>query len=150
MGSKQSKSPKRQGRTKLAAKTNAARNEVLQLAESYLQQGKLAEANQLVKQLRQVEPNCAPALALHGRIALQDRQFREAQELFTRACEADPTIASYRELLALAAVVQGKLKLAEQSFLLAAQMGPTSTQLWFNQGSICFRQRQFPICSNLL
>jgi tetratricopeptide (TPR) repeat protein len=98
--------------------------EVLQVATRLLQDGRLAEAEQICRQILQAEPRHVPAIHLLGVVALKAGNAQAAIDVLTLAIRIEGNQPSLHINLGEALRAAGKLDLAAASYRQAAMLDP--------------------------
>ena len=109
-------------------------SEALAIAIEHHQGGRLQAAEQIYRQILQVEPNHADALHLLGVIAAQFGKHDIAVEYMGRATQLDPANAMAHNNLGNALMGQGKLEEAVASYRRALQLKPDYSEAHYNLG----------------
>ena len=92
------------------------------LAECLLDEGKPAEANQLITEILEVDPANLDALVLRGTLLQLNNNFAEAVEVLTQAVNSDPYDYTARFKLAQVYQAQGNSELAKASLERAEEL----------------------------
>lgn len=126
--------------------------DAFEVAQSLLRMGKLAESEQLCRQILSANPRHAPAMHLLGAIALQARQWPAAVQCLTAAIRMDGSQPRFHATLGEAHRAQGQLDEAIACYRQAVRLQPTFVEghnnlgtLWKSLGNLqaaaeCFRQ----------
>ena len=105
-------------------------------AKAFHQQGRLAEAERLYRQVLALEPRHAEALHLLGVVALQTGRHDAAADLIGRAIETAPAVAAYHANLAGALKGLGRLEEAAAASRTAIDLKPDFAEAWSNLGDL--------------
>ncbi|MGA8147220.1 MAG: tetratricopeptide repeat protein [Gallionellaceae bacterium] len=108
--------------------------QLLRLALQRHQTGRLAEAEEIYRQILQLEPGHPDALHLSGLLAHQRGQSVVAATLIGKAIEANPLNAIYHSNLGLALKAQGKLDEAIRSYRKALSIKADIAEVHYNLG----------------
>lgn len=109
--------------------------DVLAQAFQLHQSGRLAQAEQLYRQVLAVEPDHADARHLLGVAALQAGRHADAVTELQRAIAANGSQAAYHNHLGIAAAHLGRQDLALSAFQRAIAIAPNSPDIHFNLGN---------------
>jgi tetratricopeptide (TPR) repeat protein len=107
------------------------------------QAGRLAEAEQLYRQVLAADPGNPDALHLLGLIATSAGRLGEAVSLLSQAVERGPLEASFHFNLGCALEQQEELEKATAAFLRAVQLKPDYAEAWNNLGHVYEAQDRF-------
>ena len=121
----------------------AAVSEMCSLALRYHQEGHLAQAEQLYRQILQADPNHADAHHLLGVLAYQANRFDLAISLIQRAIELSPTAVPYHSNLGLALEGFGRRDSAIASYRHGLRLNPGDAAAIDNLGAALMRQGRF-------
>jgi tetratricopeptide (TPR) repeat protein len=110
--------------------------ETLALAVQHHQQGGLHQAEELYRQILQVDPDHADAWHLLGLIAHQTGRTAEAVVMIRRALQLQPSFADAHYNLGLVLLAQGRLEEAAASCRQALQLRPDYAEAHANLGNI--------------
>ncbi len=117
--------------------------QALELGISHHQAGRFQQAEQLYKQVLQVQPNNPEALHFLGLLARQFGQPQTAVDLISKAVQLQPDWAQAHSNLGIVLKEQGKLEEAAQSFRQALQLDPDCVEVHNGLGSVCQQQGKF-------
>jgi tetratricopeptide (TPR) repeat protein len=107
------------------------------LASAYQDAGREGEAEALLRQLLQEEPDFVPALNFLGYMLADDgRDLQEALKLTRRAVRADPANGAYVDSLGWAHFRLGELDLAKQYLERAARLIPNDATIFEHLGDL--------------
>ncbi len=104
--------------------------------------GRLAEAEQIYRQILSVDPKHSDSLHLLGMIAFQMGRSAESVNLIKKAIEMKGDAASYHSNLGNVFHSQGKLSQAGACYQRALQLKPDSAEIYVNLGNIFKAQGQ--------
>src|SRR5688572_14601375 len=99
-------------------------SEALALAVEHHEKGRLADAEQIYRQILAIDPQDADALHLLGVIGLQVGQHEVAVECIRRAIALDPSHSTMHVNLGTCLQAQGKLEEAIGAFRRAVELEP--------------------------
>jgi predicted O-linked N-acetylglucosamine transferase (SPINDLY family) len=108
----------------------------LTLALEHHRAGRLAAAEQIYRQILQIEPNHADAWQFLGVIATQAGQYARAIECIGRAIVINPHSAPYHHNLGYALQEQGRLDEAAACYRRALELNPDSPESYNNLGNV--------------
>jgi predicted O-linked N-acetylglucosamine transferase (SPINDLY family) len=111
--------------------------ELMSSATGLHQQGQLARAEQIYRQVLALEPSHAPAAFQWGVLCLQAGQPDRALALLQQAIRGDGGQATYHLNLAEALRRLGQMPAAKQSLRRATELQPELVAAWANWGSLC-------------
>lgn len=111
------------------------------IALQHHQAGRLAQAEQIYRQILQQQPNQVDALHLLGAIAHQAGQLEDAIALYQQALTLNPALAQVHNNLGIALKQQGQLEEAIQHYYQAIALQPNSAQFHYNLG-IAFQAQE--------
>jgi len=106
--------------------------EMFEQAKQHQQAGRLAAAEELLRQILQQEPNHADALHLLGVVLYRSGRAEQAAEHIRRAIEADPSRGDFHSNLGLVLAESGRGQEAIAAFRRAVQLRPDLAQAWAN------------------
>lgn len=109
---------------------------LLSQAITNLQQGKLGEAEQLLRKILQEQPGVADAHHLLGIIAMQRGQYNVAEQLISRAVQSNPGAAMYNSNLGYALYMQGRYQEALSAIEQAIRLDSNLPEAFFNAGNV--------------
>lgn len=107
-------------------------SEAFDLAAAHQQAGRLAEAEQICRQIVVADSSHADAWHLLGVVALQTGHFAAAADCLTHAAQLQPQSAEAHSNLAIALQSTGRSKAAIDHFRAAASLNPDSFEFQFN------------------
>jgi predicted O-linked N-acetylglucosamine transferase (SPINDLY family) len=116
--------------------------EALAIARQYHQSGQLQAAEQLYRQILEVEPNHPEALRLLGVAACQVGNYRQAIDCIGRAISLSPYVAAYHLDLGNALMEERRLDEAVAAFRRALELKPDYAYAHNNLGNARKGQRQ--------
>jgi tetratricopeptide (TPR) repeat protein len=96
------------------------------------QAGRFVEAEGLYRRVLRVAPNNPDASHLMGIVAHQQGRHHDAMERIALALRANDAVGAYHNNMGAAQRAVGLLRLAEGSFIRAAQLSPMSDSAWSN------------------
>lgn len=114
--------------------------EALALAAQQCQAGQLADADRVLREVLQIEPDNAEALHLLGLVAIGARQFEAAIELIRRAIVVDVSRPAFHANLAEAHRLAGNFAQAITCNLMALQLDPQLAAPHCNLGWTYYQQ----------
>jgi protein O-GlcNAc transferase len=114
--------------------------QAMQIAFQHHQAGRLAEAENVYRQVLSVAPNHADALHLRGVIALQSGRLDPAVELIRQAIALRPTFADAYANLGKALTQQGKIEEAIEAYRGAIEANPAFALAYCTLGILLRRQ----------
>jgi tetratricopeptide (TPR) repeat protein len=117
--------------------------QALALAEQHMQAGRLAQAEQLCKDILRAQPNHAGALHLWGIVAYQARNLPAAIELVRRAIAADGKVALYHCNLGEMHRLAGQRDEALAAGRAALAIDPDLAQAHNNVGIVLYERDAF-------
>jgi protein O-GlcNAc transferase len=117
-------------------------NESLRIAIEHHQQGRLAEAEAIYREILSANGHCADAWHLLGVLALQVGHAEAAIELIRRALSLQPATASYLSNLGLAYDKANRLEEAVTAFRSAIDLEPSYVEAINNLGLSLRKSRQ--------
>jgi predicted O-linked N-acetylglucosamine transferase (SPINDLY family) len=106
------------------------------LAIEHQNQGRLAEAEALYRQILDVEPTCGDATANLGVIALRVNRPSHAAELFRRAMAIQANVPEYHHGYGVALTQLNELTAAEAQFRRAVTLQPDFIDAWRHLGHV--------------
>ncbi len=109
--------------------------QAIQAALDHHQAGRLPQAEAILQQILQVEPNHPDALHFLGIIALQGGKKSVSVELISKAISINPTSLMYYNL-GLVLRAQGKLDAAAESYQQALRIKPDYAEAYNNLGNL--------------
>jgi tetratricopeptide (TPR) repeat protein len=115
-------------------------NRLLQLASDNHLGGRLKQAENIYRQILEVEPNNAEANHGLGLIAFNKAEHEVAEHLISRAIEERPSQLNYYINLGIIFQKQGRLDDALALFKQALGINPEYAEAYFNQGNIYQKQ----------
>jgi thioredoxin-like negative regulator of GroEL len=98
--------------------------------------GRLAEAEQLYRQMLAVDPEHADCLHLLGMVMFQTGEHSQAMDLIGKAIAHHPTAASYHSNLGNVLQSQGKIREAETCYRRALEIRPEQAEAHMHLGHI--------------
>jgi protein O-GlcNAc transferase len=101
-----------------------------ELAGRYHQAGRLAEAEQIYRQILQAQPDHADTLHRMGMLAHQSGQDDVALQLINRAIALRPDVAGYYVNLGVSLYAKNRLPEAEKALLKALELRPHLPEAW--------------------
>jgi predicted O-linked N-acetylglucosamine transferase (SPINDLY family) len=114
--------------------------ELLALGLQYHQAGDFGSAEQVYRQILEVEPNSVDAIHLLGVIALQTGKYEDAAKQIERAVALKTERAELHNNLGAALQRQDRLDQAAACYRQALQLNPTYTDAHHNLGNLCRAQ----------
>jgi tetratricopeptide (TPR) repeat protein len=108
---------------------------LLNLARTHHQQGRIAEAEQLYRQVLAAEPGNVEALTLTGAAKIGLGRPDEAIELLGQAVAIAPEFAAAHDNLGVALAKLGRFAEAANSFQRATRLNPAHAPAWVNFGN---------------
>jgi predicted O-linked N-acetylglucosamine transferase (SPINDLY family) len=111
-------------------------SEALDMAVAHEQQGRVAEAESIFRQVLQAEPAHAEALYLWGHLEHRRRNHQTAVELLQRATAAEPQQAVFHHLLAESLRALGQSEPAEAAYRRAIALKPDYAVAHNNLGTL--------------
>jgi protein O-GlcNAc transferase len=108
--------------------------ELVALGLQYHQAGDLGQADQIYRQILEVDPNALDAIHLRGVVALQTGKYEIAAAYLRRALELNPDWAEAQSNLGAAWHHQGKLNEAIACYYRAVQLKPQYSDPYANLG----------------
>jgi glycosyltransferase involved in cell wall biosynthesis/tetratricopeptide (TPR) repeat protein len=120
--------PTRSGRSEGAGKPFPPASAKLEFALSAFNAGRLAEAEDVCRELLQADEKCAVAWNLMAQMAALNANLESAGDFGALACELEPGNAGFVRFLAEVNLGQGKLEPAEQQVRRALEMAPDSPE----------------------
>jgi predicted O-linked N-acetylglucosamine transferase (SPINDLY family) len=121
---------------KAAAMAQFTIEQALQMASQHHQAGRLAEAEQIYRQVLNQQPNHAHALRLLGTLARQVNRNDAAVDLYTRAIALNPSDAELRNDLAIALSALNRPQEAIAALIQAVRLKPGVAEIHFNLGTL--------------
>lgn len=110
--------------------------QAIEIGRQHQQAGRLAEAEQIYRQILALQPNHANALRMLGLLARQANRHDAAADLLRRAIAVNPSdVESYNDL-AIALSAQGRLEEATAALAQAVRLRPGAAQIHFNLGTL--------------
>lgn len=113
--------------------------ELLTRAFEHHRNGRLAEADELYRQILSADPGCADAWHLRGALALTTNQLESAAAWIAQAVALAPQQAEYYNNLGIALSALGRLTEAAESHQRAIDLQPTHHSAWYNLGLVFHR-----------
>ncbi|MCX7068386.1 MAG: tetratricopeptide repeat protein [Methylococcales bacterium] len=114
-----------------------------QRAVDYHQQGLLAEAEQVYKEILQSQPQHADSLHLLGVIAKQRGQAQLAVDLINQSLNINPNNAAAYSNIGLAYQELNRFELALASYNRALSLEPHYADAYFNRGNLLLAHKEF-------
>lgn len=114
----------------------------LNQAEIALTEGKLEEAEKLLRNILVRDPDDVKALRMLGNIALEASRFKAAKKLFERAIELKPGFVPGWNDLANLYMKQDRYEPALETVERALEIDPKMVQSWIIKGNILTRAQQ--------
>jgi len=108
--------------------------EALELGLQHHQSGRLPQAEQIYRQILDVQPQNADAAHLLGALALQTGRLDESLQLLERAVTSDPSIAVYHGNLGSAYLTAGRYEDARRALSAAVARDPDFADGYYNLG----------------
>jgi predicted O-linked N-acetylglucosamine transferase (SPINDLY family) len=109
--------------------------QAFQLATQQHQAGRLAQAEQLYRQILAAQPNHAGALHFLGLVAHQAGRADLALDLISRAIQITPNVADFHNNLGSVLLALRRLDEAIQQFHIVLQLNPRSAEAYYNLGN---------------
>lgn len=116
--------------------------ELLAQAFEHHRSGRLAEADELYRQILAMDAGCANAWHLRGAIALATGRFAQAVDWITQAVKLSPEIAQFHTNLGIALTSLDRLDEALQSLVRAVQLDANDSGALFNMGTVLVRLKR--------
>lgn len=113
---------------------NAQVKQALQRAAQHLKNGQVQQAEALIRQILQAEPDSHQGLNLLGVIALNSGHAPQAVDIFTHAINLHAANAEYHCNLAVALLNTKREKEGEQALRVALKLNPAHPMANFNLG----------------
>jgi Flp pilus assembly protein TadD len=123
-------------------------SEILAIALQHHQGGKLAEAEQLYRQILQINPQQVDAWHLLGVIAYQSGNTAQAIALYRQALIVNSDLPQIHSNLAVALKAQGLLAEAITHYQKAINLQPNSAQFHYNLALVYQEQGNLPAAEN--
>jgi glycosyltransferase involved in cell wall biosynthesis/Tfp pilus assembly protein PilF len=120
--------PTGSGRSEGAGKPFPPASATLEVALSAFNAGRLAEAEDVCRELLQADEKCAAAWNLMARMAALNVNLDSAGDFGALACDLEPGNAGFARFLAEVNLDQGKLEPAERQVRRALEMAPDSPE----------------------
>ncbi|MDB2414799.1 hypothetical protein N9W34_03415 [Rickettsiales bacterium] len=125
------------------ANTDPAITDALNRASLFIQQGMIGDANNILVQIINHDPNIADAYHLLGIIAYQQAAFNDSIALIGKAVEINPANPVYYNNLANSFVTIGNQEAAEKFYKKALMLDRNSKNAVNNLGSLLYNNKRY-------